>query len=52
MQFFLKKNVPPYFLFFGWREEALWFIFKCFPISKSFVPNFGGTNYGLSSKTT
>ena len=50
MRRFFKKNVPIRCV--CGREETLWFIFVSFPISKSFIPNFCGTNYDLSSKTT
>ena len=47
--FFWKKKVCPYFV---GGEETLCFIFISFPISESFIPNFCGTNYDLSRKTT
>ena len=63
MQSFFKKKDPSYFV--GERgvggeggekggvvEEILWFIFISFLISKSFIYNFCGTKYDLSSKTT
>ena len=55
MQSFFKKKDPSYFV--GERggegvEEILWFIFISSLISKSFIYNFCGTNYDLSSKTT
>ena len=34
------------------QKQTLCFIFTYFPISKSFISNFCGTNYHLSSKTT
>ena len=34
------------------KQPLLSFILISFLISKSFIPNFCGTNYGLSSKTT
>ena len=40
-----EKNVLPY-IFGG--EETLFFIVLSFTISKSFILNFRGTNYGLS----
>ena len=49
MQSFFKKKVP--LNFFG-EEETLCFILISFPISKSFIANFCGANYGLSIKTT
>ena len=48
MQSFFAKKVPPGFI---GGEETLCSIFISLPISKSFIPNFCGTNYDLSSKT-
>ena len=45
---FHEKKMSQYFQ----GEETLCFIIISFPISKSFIYNFCGTNYGLSSKTT
>ena len=44
MQCLFTKKVPLYFV---GGEETLCFIFISFPISKSFIPNFYGTNYDL-----
>ena len=49
MQSFFPKKVSRYFV---GGEKALYFVFISFSISKSSVPNFCGTNYGLSIKTT
>ena len=49
MQSFFAKKIPSYSV---GGEETLCFIFISFPISKSVIPNFCGTNYDLSSKTT
>ena len=49
MQSFFAEKTPQYFV---GGEETLCFIFISFPICKNFIPNFCGTNYDLSSKTT
>ena len=46
---FFTKKVTPYFV---GGEETICFMFLSFPISKSFIPNFCGTDYDFSSKTT
>ena len=45
MQRLFTKKVP---LYFEGGEETLCFIFISFPISKSSLPNFYGTNYDLT----
>ena len=47
-KFFLAKRSPH---ILGGRG-TVYFIFISFPIFKNFIPNFCGTNYGSSSKTT
>ena len=44
---FFTKKVTPYFV---GEEETLCFILTSFSIPKSFIPNFCGINYDLSSK--
>ena len=51
---FHKKNETGMVLMVSFSNtiETLCFIFISFPISESFISNFCGTNYDLSSKTT
>ena len=49
MQSFFTKKILQYF---EGGEETLCFMFISFPISKSVIPNFCGTDLDLSSKTT
>ena len=46
MQCLFTKQVPLYLV---GGQETPYFIFISFPISKSFIPNFYGTNYDLKA---
>ena len=47
---FFQEKSPPYFLGGTWGGDTMLYL-HIFLISKSFIPNFCGTYYGLSSKT-
>ena len=49
MQRFFMKKVPPCFA--GGREDTMLYL-EIFSYFQRFIPNFCGTNYNLSSKTT